>query len=105
MKQEKCPACKGPAVRLLQDGTLSCVRQCTETPEQRAAREELQKLAVRMAEIVERHIPRGGPVGFTVVVFDYGRNGGIAYASTGERVTTRMALRELFDKWEAETAS
>ncbi len=106
MKYEECPNCGGPATRTAQTGDLSCMKQCQETAKAKAERLELEQLTVRMAELLERHAPRTGRFGFSLIMFEFGMKGGnIAYASTAQRDTMKTTLRALLDKWEAEKPS
>lgn len=69
-----------------------------ETPETRHAREQLQRIAAGVAQMVSRCLPADAGVGFAVVLFDFGDAGHIAYASNAEREGMTRALRELLEK-------
>ncbi len=96
MPDLKCLKCGGPAVRLVQDGKLSCVNQCREAPVTMARRVALEETVAATARRLGKEMPVG--VGFCLVMFNYGVEGSMAYASTGERESTVEMLRELLDK-------
>ena len=100
MPELKCLKCQGPAVRLVQDGKLSCVNQCREAPVTMARRVALEETVAATARRLGREMPVG--VGFCLVMFNYGVEGSMAYASTGERETAMCMLRELLDKMVAD---
>ncbi|MBX3260760.1 MAG: hypothetical protein KF782_13825 [Labilithrix sp.] len=102
MKNETCPRCQGPAVRLTQTGELSCARQCNETPVARQQRLELHRLTAELARAVAGAMPKG--VVFALVVAEAPR-GSMAYVSTADRGSMRHLLRELLDKMETEQPS
>ncbi len=101
MPELKCLKCGGPAVRLVQDGKLSCANQCREAPVQMARRVALEETTAALARRIGSEMPAG--VGFCLVMFNYGVEGSMSYASTGERDTTMCMLRELLDKMVTES--
>ncbi|HEX2678679.1 MAG TPA: hypothetical protein VHM19_18630 [Polyangiales bacterium] len=70
-----------------------------ETPEQKAMREQLQRMAAGIAGMV-KHTLQGAECGFAVILFDFGKGGNMAYASDGQRADMMRALRELLGKME-----
>lgn len=72
-----------------------------ETPEQRAARLQLQKLTAMMAQLCRAHLDREQTgIGFALVMFDIGFKGSMAYAADGVREDLVKMFRELADKLE-----
>lgn len=102
MASLSCPKCSGPAIRVQQDGSLSCVRQCHETPHDEMIRKELEGLTGALAQLVGAHIPNGYI--FTLILAsanDGVKNGNaMAYASSGHREDIVSMLREMADKLE-----
>lgn len=96
----RCPKCKGPAVLLIQNGEISCARQCNQTSAERAKRFALEGVVAKQARELRARLPQG--VGFALVLFDFGETGSMAYASNGERSGLKAMLRELADKLETE---
>lgn len=94
-----CPTCKGPAVRVQQDGSLSCVRQCDETPEGRQHRNALETLAANIAHSLRALVP--SRFAYVLILSDWGKNGSSAYMSTIRKQDTVSLLREIADKIEA----
>lgn len=93
-----CAACGGPAVRVQQDGSLSCVGQCTETSPERALRAELEELTMTVSQACCGFIPK--QYAFLFVLADVGRGGSMAYASSVARADAISMLREMADKLE-----
>lgn len=93
---EVCPRCNGPAVRVQQDGSLSCARQCDETTLEAETRRELEGLTADLARLVGAHTPKG--YGFTLVLSKFGERGCMAYASSVVREDAKSMLQELLDK-------
>ncbi len=100
MKQLQCPRCGGPAVRLAQGGSLSCVKQCDERLVDMARRVTLEAATADIARRLKGEMPDG--VGFCLVLFNFGSEGSMAFASTGQRADTKAMLRELLDKMESD---
>jgi len=97
-----CERCHGPAVRVQQDGTLSCVRQCHETPRDELRRKELEGLTSALAQLVGAHVPKGYV--FTLILASANErgakvDGAMAYASSGHREDIVSMLREMADKF------
>ncbi len=96
MPDLKCLKCQGPAVRLVQDGKLSCVNQCREAPVTMARRVALEETTGALARRIGAELPVG--VGFCLVTFNFGVDGSMAYASNGRREECVAMLTELLDK-------
>ena len=101
MSELACPRCGAPAVRLVQTGELSCVKQCDETLPEELERRELEGLTVDVARVLRLCIPSGTGFGFTLILSKFGDRGGMAFATTVEREGMKCMLRELLDKLEA----
>lgn len=77
-----------------------------ETPKSRRDRLQLQAIARGMAEFLDRRAGlREGGIGFTLVLYDFGEKGNLAYASNGNREDMMSTLRELLEKMEIERAA
>jgi hypothetical protein len=70
-----------------------------ETPEHRAAREQLQRLTVTLAQAL-KHALKGSGCGFALILFDFGAKGPMAYAADGVRQDLITLFRETADKLE-----
>lgn len=92
----KCVRCGGPAVRVMQTGELTCALQCTEGVVRMAQRVALEEEVGVYARFLGEQMKPG--VGFCLVLFNFGAEGSMAYASTGRREDTVSMLRELLDK-------
>lgn len=68
-------------------------------PEAKIDRAELERLARGLASYVHDHYK--GRVGVTLLVFEFGENKNLAYASTAERPLTIEALKEFLANNEA----
>lgn len=99
-----CPRCDGPAVRVQQDGELSCVRQCHETPRDELRRKELEGLTSALAQLVGSHTPSGYVFTLILASADSGVKNGqaMAYASSGRREDVVSMLREMADKLDSD---
>jgi len=64
-----------------------------ETKEQKEARLRLEKRCGELGRSLARHLPQG--VGFTLLLFDFGEGGSLAYMSNAERRNMIAAMREL----------
>lgn len=100
-----CIRCHGPAVRVQQDGGLSCVRQCHETSREEAVRKELEGLTADLARLVGSYTPPGYI--FTLILASADVDGAktsnaMAYASSGQRQDCISMLREMADKLDSE---
>jgi hypothetical protein len=72
-------------------------RDQDETPERRDARLQLENITVGLARMVAAQL-EGAECGFAIVLFDYGTEGSMAYASTGIRTDVATMFREVADK-------
>jgi hypothetical protein len=86
-----------------QDGSLSCVRQCHETPRDELVRKELEGLTATLARLVGAHTPKGYV--FTLILSSANASGvkaggSMAYASSAQRADIISMLREMADKLE-----
>lgn len=99
--QLKCLRCGGPAVRLVQTGELSCAQQCAEGAVHMAKRIVLEEEVGNIARALGQVVPDG--IGFTLVLFNFGKGGSMSYASSGRREETMAMLRELLDKMTSES--
>jgi hypothetical protein len=91
----RCASCNGPAVKVQQDGRLSCVRQCHETPGEEISRKMLEGFTADVARLLGGVMPEG--VLFTLILSS---RKGMAYCSSVQRRATISMLREMADKLE-----
>jgi hypothetical protein len=68
----------------------------TETPEDRRKRERLEAECRELGTVMMPYMPRG--TGFTLVLYDFGSGGNMAYISNGNREDCLAMLRELLGK-------
>lgn len=101
MADLRCPKCNGPAVRVQQTSMLSCVGQCHERLPDTAKRIALEETTAALFRRIKAGMPVG--VGFTLIMFNYGIDGSMAYASTAQRADMISTLREMADKLERDS--
>lgn len=67
--------------------------------------EDMQKLAQTLDTVLPELTETGARLGFALVIFNFGPNGNIQYASNAERVDMIAVFRELLGKWASDGSS
>lgn len=68
----------------------------TETEEEKAKRLALEERAADVGRVIAKLCPPG--VGFTLLLFDFGEGGHLAYMSNGQRDDVVRAMREFIER-------
>ena len=73
-------------------------KSTTESPKERAARIALEAVCADLGRRIKAQLPEG--IGMTLLLFDFGEGGNMAYLSSANRGDMCRAMREFLGKLE-----